>query len=394
MATKKIKVLHIVAPNFGSSFSGQGLRTLELLRDWHDPLIDLEPYGSALNQEIGTNLWMSSRKNTRIIRLFWSVRVLCRIFFIRDYDIIQLYVQWWGGLLVPLICHLAGKKCIYIMTLQGADNPSAVKLEFLGNLKIWLLKKFDGIICLTNGLANDCIKHGFKESSLIILPNSAQSILPPPDNNKIRDRIKYAIPNDAMVMIFVGSIIFRKGIDILVKIFCELAVRYSDIWILLVGPQTSKQNPTVKDQYVADQKKVLNDSGLFKRVIWTGLVNSPHELSKLYAMSDIFVFPTRAEGQGNVIVEAMDHKLPVVTTRLEGITDMMVEDCVSGYLVEKEDLKEFVSAVERLINNANLRVTFGDQGFEIIKANFSFESYCKRLRGYYLEILGGTDLPG
>lgn len=394
MVKKKLKILYIVAPNFGNTFNGQGVRVLELLRGWNDPSIYLELWPISKQELDADNLWSKARENTRFVRLIWTIRLIHRIFFVRDYDIVQLYIQWWGGLLVPLVSHLIGKKSIYVMTLYGADNPSAVRAEYLGGLKVWLLKKFDGIICLTKGLADDCIKHGFRESSLIVLPNSAQDILPPPNNNKMRDRGKYLIPHDAITLIFVGSMIYRKGLDVLVKTFCKLAAQYPDLWLLLVGPQNAKQNPTVNEQYVEEQKSMLDKCGAAKQVIWTGLVNSPHEMSKLYALSDIFVFPTRAEGQGNVIVEAMDHRLPVVVTRLDGITDMMVEDGINGYLVEKENLDGFVSAVGRLINDADLRSSFGEQGSKIIKANFSFSAYCKRLKDYYLDILGGANLPG
>ena len=74
-------------------------------------------------------------------------------------------------------------------------------------------------------------------------------------------------------------------------------------------------------------------------------------IGKLLSGSRFFFFPTRSEGQGIVILLAMSYGIPVVTTNLGGITDMMMTSNNIGYLVEMNDLEGFVYATKNILNN-------------------------------------------
>jgi len=122
-------------------------------------------------------------------------------------------------------------------------------------------------------------------------------------------------------------------------------------------------------------------------VIWTGAVTDKHELVGYYSAADVFVFPTRMEGLGNVLVEAAAAGLPAVATNLPGITDTVVVDGETGFLVPPEDVGAFTQAVERLISDPTLAARMS-RSARARSHIFGFESYCSRLKDFYMSIMG------
>lgn len=109
-------------------------------------------------------------------------------------------------------------------------------------------------------------------------------------------------------------------------------------------------------------------------------------MAACYAASDVFVFPTTGEGFSNALNEAMFAGLPVVTSWLRGTTDMAIHDGVNGCLVEPGDQAGFVSRVGRLVRDADLRAQLGARARQDVREAFGFESYCRKLRAFYLEV--------
>lgn len=393
----QLRVLHIVPGNFGYTFSGITY-IANLIRYWKEADIALTLYGSDFPMvapeeqwklDLG-GLWDKSMENTLIQRLIWNMRLLTTLVRKRgQYDILHFHVQWWGTLLSPLIAHCLGKRAIYQMSLWGSDNPSAVVSERFGDLKLRLFRKFDGVIGVSTALIDDCRKWNFSSRLLVAPSFYSINLLPPVDHGKrthIRRRLN--IPADATVLLFVGSIIRRKGIDLIIDAFIQLAARNDNLCLVLVGPQSVSENPRLDEEFVQYQKTKANAAHVGGRIRWLGLVSDPSLLSDYYQMADIFFFPTRREGQGNVILEAMIHGLPVVTTRLEGITDMMITSDSNGYLVEKEDLPGFIDAIQYLHDNPDVRRKMGSTGQERAIKQFGFDGYCERLAGFYREVAG------
>jgi len=293
-----------------------------------------------------------------------------------------------------LACHLVGKKAAYTLTRQDMDDPSSVVRESLGSLKIALMKRFDGIIGISPALVEDCLRHKFS-SKILLLPNFLLLQELEAGRNHLRRsavRERLGIPPDAGVLLFVGSAIERKGIDVLVDTFIGLARENNNLRLVLVGPMDSKESPKIDDQYVAQQKQKLSGAGLSERVIWTGTLRAGVQLADYYHISDVFVFPTRSEGLGNVIIEAMACELPIVATYLHGVTDMLVTPGESGYLAERDNVEGFVSATRQLLNDPELRHTMGAAGRKHMLQYFSFDSYRDKLAAFYRMLAGEQTL--
>lgn len=403
-----IRIAHLVNPIFGSVFSGHTHYLFSLLSGWKDRDISLDLYGTQikpLNLNSGDrdyclpkdSLWSSPKRQDRWGRICWAFELLGLLIKHRkDYDIAHFHTLNWGALISPLILHPFGKKVVFTMSLFGNDNPSYIRHQPRGRLQIDLMRKFDGAIGLAPALVDDAIDYGIR--NVICLPNFlAIPHLEEPieDSNKqeVRalTRAKLEIPRESKVLLFVGSIIKRKGVDLLVHSFIELAKKYPNLVLVLVGPNSKAETDGINEDYVNQLKEEILAANLQERVLWAGMIKEQATLVEYYLCADIFVFPTRNEGLGNVLIEAMAAGLPVVASHLPGITDTVVADGVSGYLIEPENISKFIDAIDELLQDETKWKAMAASGRRIALEKFGFDAYCQKLKRFYLDTYYGID---
>ena len=147
-------------------------------------------------------------------------------------------------------------------------------------------------------------------------------------------------------MITVGSIIPRKGIDLLLESWGALSRRFPDLHFVLVGPRTDENDPKLS----AFNKKLIdlvNASGAGNRVHFTGRVQN---VESYLRAADLFVFASEREGMANVILEAMASGLPVVLTPHIGLPpDFGKPD--HQYLLADRSPDSIVKVVSELLSN-------------------------------------------
>jgi len=90
------------------------------------------------------------------------------------------------------------------------------------------------------------------------------------------------------------------------------------------------------------------------------------ELSKIYASSDLFLFPSTTDTLGQVVMEAMSSGLPVVVSHLGGPKTVVEEAKGSGFAIDIADNKMWLEAIERLICDEVLRKSMGEIGSAFI----------------------------
>lgn len=122
--------------------------------------------------------------------------------------------------------------------------------------------------------------------------------------------------------------------------------------------------------------------------IYTGFLTGS-ELAEAYANSDIFLFPSDTETFGNVTLEAMSSGLPCVVADAVG-SKSLVENGVNGYLVTVYDKDGFVSKVNTLIHDRELRRRMGKASREKAKS-YAWERINQQLLAYYDEALNSIN---
>ena len=137
------------------------------------------------------------------------------------------------------------------------------------------------------------------------------------------------------MVLFVGQMIHRKGIDILLKAAQELP---DNVAVVLVGSEPTKE--------YLDMRKKLN----LKNVYFVGF-KVKDKLAEYYAAADLFVMPTREDIWGLVINEAMSYGLPIVSTDRCVAALELVENNVNGLIVPVENSVALAKGIIKVLNS-------------------------------------------
>ncbi len=194
-------------------------------------------------------------------------------------------------------------------------------------------------------------------------------------SKEVRKRIRkqLGVPQDAVVLIYVGRLNKDKGIEDLAKAFSSLAARLPKLWLVLVGPD--EQNMWVKVSGICSN--------------WMGRVcrfNHTDQPEQYMAAADIFCLPSYREGFGSAVIEAASCALPTVATRIYGLVDA-VEEGASGFLHTPGDVDGLAGLIERLYADPHLRLSMGLRGRSRAIKLFGQEALTTALMSFYARIL-------
>ena len=184
-------------------------------------------------------------------------------------------------------------------------------------------------------------------------------------------REKNKIPDEDIVLVYVGRLKRDKGIPELLAAFEKIAKTNSSMWLLLVGPDEENLG------------SLIQASPAITKTIMVGHTSSP-EL--YFAASDIFVLPSHREGFGSSVIEAGACGIPAVASRIYGLTDAVVHGR-TGLLVTRGDVGELARAMERLGKDRKLRLRMGRVAQRRAKVRFDQKKITEALLQFYRKIL-------
>jgi glycosyltransferase involved in cell wall biosynthesis len=167
--------------------------------------------------------------------------------------------------------------------------------------------------------------------------------------------------------LFVGRLAGVKGVPILIDAMSNLVEKHPDLRLRLVGDGPDRR------RLEAD----VEARGLGKRIEFLGY-RSQAEVAEELARTDVFVLPSFAEGVPVVLMEAMAAQVPVVTTRIAGVPEL-VEDGVSGLLVPPGDSDAFTAALDALLADPDRRQALGAAGRRKVVADYDAAQEARRL---------------
>jgi glycosyltransferase involved in cell wall biosynthesis len=220
---------------------------------------------------------------------------------------------------------------------------------------VCLLHQADLIVGVSRHVTGDFLRDGVPPARTKTIYNGIDFARL--DRGEARDvRAELGIPPDTVVVTTVGSLIRRKGQDILIRAFAQLAAD-RDICLLIAseGPERAGYEALAAALGVAAKVRFL---GYFPN------------LTALYQASDIIALASRADAFGLVLAEAGYYRLPAVATTVGGIPEV-VEDGVTGLLVAPENPDALAAALGQLIDDPVQRRAFGQAAKERAERLFS-----------------------
>jgi glycosyltransferase involved in cell wall biosynthesis len=187
-------------------------------------------------------------------------------------------------------------------------------------------------------------------------------------------REKYGLGAKHKVILFLGRIHKIKGIDLLINAFAGLAEDFSDVRLVVAGPD---------DGYLPELKNLVAELGLAQKVIFTGPLYGIDKLAA-YVDADVYALTSSYEIFGISIFEALVCGTPVVVTDRCGIADIIKDKAGLVVPYEAASLKE---ALRKMLADDKIRQRYGREGKSLVRQNYSWAAIAEQMERVYQKCL-------
>ena len=304
--------------------------------------------------------------------LFGGIIGIMKLCTRRSYDII--HVHWpfphaIFGYLAKKLCNAKMVSSFHGVGLKWVKNKMPFFIPFLR----WAIDKSNAITANSTYTANEI--NEITDRKVTIIPFGA-AIAGNQKQETRSQKLESSVQHPGSNILFVGRLVERKGVKYLIEAFDELSPDIGAT-LTIVGEGPERKN----------LEKLVESKGLQDRVIFKGRV-SDEELEQCYKECDVFVLPAcidskgDTEGLGVVLLEAMSYKKPVIASNVGGIVDI-VKDGETGLLVPEKDPQRLAKAIGKILTNKKLATKLGQQGYEFVHKNFSWERITNKLIELY-----------
>jgi len=178
-------------------------------------------------------------------------------------------------------------------------------------------------------------------------------------------------------ILMVGSVVQRKGIEEAIDAMRVIIAKYPLAKLLVVGEGRA--------DYVKALKQRAIGGGIASNVEWLGF-KTAEEIMALHAISAVLIHPSHIDNSPNSVAEAMASGLPVIASNVGGIPSM-IEDGVTGLLVEPRNHLQLAEAVISLLHNKAQRVRLAQRAKEVAWERHLPSKVAQKTLGVYEDIL-------
>jgi len=189
-----------------------------------------------------------------------------------------------------------------------------------------------------------------------------------------RFRREHGIPPARPVLVHVGRLAFEKNIEFLLRVLARAVPRFPDVLLVIAGEGPARRS----------LEALAERLGLRANVTFLGYLDRQGPLEDCYSAGDAFVFASRTETQGLVLLEAMALGVPVISTAVMGTREILAPG--RGCLIAEEDESHFAAQVIRLLGDPELRRRLSDEA-RGYAAEWSAPALAARMLGLYTEVL-------
>lgn len=286
---------------------------------------------------------------------------------------------------------ILGKPTILDMSLVGSDDPLTVKERGDRKVKVprptarWLLyRTASAYVSKSPPLTEAYERSGLPVDRLWEIPYGVDTNVFAPSSSEERRELRrrLGLPVEASVILFLGGINPRKGVHRLLDAFQSVAGRSPDAHLLLVGPTYKYESAYVEGLHARVGEWALADRVHFVE----DLVDDPQNYMRA---ADIFCLPSEREGLPISVLEAMSCGLAVVASDIPEIASSQIRNGEHGLLTPVGDVEALAGALERVVNERDLRDRLASNACHRVQESFSMEVVDGRYRRMYRELHAG-----
>jgi glycosyltransferase involved in cell wall biosynthesis len=173
------------------------------------------------------------------------------------------------------------------------------------------------------------------------------------------------------VMLLVGRVAHEKNIGFLVRVLAKVRRSVPDVLFVIAG-----EGPALPSL-----RRSVTEAGLDGNVLFVGYLDRRDGLRDCYRSADVFVFASRTETQGLVLLEALALGVPVVSTAVLGTKEVL--EGAGGAIVVDEDVGAFAAAVTTVLTNPQRRAALASEARDFVLRRWSSAAMARRLLQVY-----------
>lgn len=298
------------------------------------------------------------------------------------YDLVHVHT--------PFVAHYLGRKLAHLLDVPCVETYHTFFEDYLHHYLPFIPKSF------AKSIARSISRRQCNEVSAIIAPSQPMldvlrlygvkaraEVIPTGLQAHSFDeadgqafRLKYGIPADRPVALFVGRVAYEKNIGFLLHMMVELKKRQPDALLVIAGEGPAEHSLKAK----------TNTLGLQDQVQFIGYLDrDTNELNACYRAADVFVFASTTETQGLVLLEAMAQAIPVVAIAELGTKSILIEG--EGALIAPEDAQLFAERVYELFASSEKRLALGKVAHSYALKRWTSRVQAERMLGFYQQLI-------
>lgn len=347
--------VHLVAPDYGVATEDEAwIRRIPSRRIYFDPEDRLMKYGFALDQ------LMQLRSE--------------------QYDLVHIHT--------PFVAHYLGQKLAHLLDIPCVETYHTFFEDYLHHYLPWVprgmargIARFvsrrqcngvDAIIAPSKPML-DVLRHYGVEARAEVIPTGLQAqSFADADGRAFRE--KFRIAPDRPVALYVGRVAFEKNIDFLLRMAVELRAMEPEMLLIIAGEGPAEQS----------LHQLAAQLDLQQNILFIGYLDRNTELNACYKAADVFVFSSKSETQGLVLIEAMAQGTPVVAIAELGTKSILIEG--EGALIAPEDEVVFAEKVYRLLTDRKLRQQLSTKALAYVQQKWTSRVQAERLVDFYQDL--------
>ena len=288
----------------------------------------------------------------------------------------------------PFVAHYLGVKLSHLLDIPCIETYHTFFEEYLyhyipflpKSFTRWLAKRFsrhqgnslDGMVIPSRPMQRVLQAYGIETTMEVIATGIEPASFVPGDRVAFRE--KYGIAQERPMLLFVGRVAHEKNIDFLIKVVNEVRGQVADVLFVIAGEGPAR----------AHLEQEVKRLGLDQHVRFIGYLDRHTELNNCYRAADIFIFSSRTETQGLVLLEAMAQGVPLVSTAELGTRDVLQDG--AGVWIAQEELSDFSSNVVKMLGHAQARSELGELG-RAYANEWSAAKQAKKMLAFYDTII-------
>jgi len=307
----------------------------------------------------------------------------------------------------PDVIHLLSASVFqvpYLIGLRRLGIPTVLSHTLLGELSCrWWKRRlqrlywrlpFQLVDCVVTAstVGRGALRNLGVTTPIEVIPNGVdlkrfRPLAPADAKRALRERLGLDLEGE--VILFLGGLIERKGINVLLQAWATIARRRPQAQLVLVGPtkddlQQGTQSPGGQDIIGA----AINNSGAAERVLLTGRVTNVEDYLQA---ADLLAFPSRREGMPNAVLEAFACGVATVMTPFLGLSDELGRPG-EQYVLVKRKPQALAEAIIALLVHPQRRQHLGQHARRWAERHMDLETTLNRYAGLYRKLLSATNV--